>query len=208
MSQTRGSGWLSYIGVMIGVVCLAGMLYAQTPTPYAVTYYNNSNPVPDSTFHIVNPGYDVTTLDPNGKPTSGYLCAMIYVFNNDEQLEECCGCLLTADSEITLSLNKDLLKNPVNGVNVTQHGVVKIISATENNAPCDPTADVNPITPVTELQAWGTHTLKFGSVYPEAEERFQYATLQTFELDFDEYLCSTIYTEGSNKGICTCGYGD
>lgn len=219
MSQIRGSSCLRYIAVMIGVVCLAGMLHAQVsmPTAYELNYYNNSNPVPDSTFHVVNPGYQVSTINFNGKPLNGDMCAMLYVYNNDEELEECCGCLVTPDSELTLSLNKDLLKNPVNGTVVTSHGVVKLISATpQYNSTtdtyyCDPTGEIlpsEPVVPKPELPAWATHTLRFNTQYPEAELRFQYATLNDYELEFDENNCSTIVFNGSKTGICTCGYGD
>jgi hypothetical protein len=212
MSRSR-LGWLSFATLTVMIVCLAaGIAPAQTNDVYQVNYYSHpSNTVgQDSTFHIVNPGTAVTTLDRNGVPVDGQLCANIYVFNSDEQEVECCGCELTADSEITLSLEKDLLGNPVNPRQLNNDGVIKIISGNLNGAPCDPAAETNPITPTPELRAWGTRQQSVGSTTKvvETEEGFAAAPLSTSELTFAENLCSAIQSQGSGKGICSCGYGD
>jgi hypothetical protein len=215
MSRTRGSSWLSYIGVAIAVVCLAGVLSAQQP-PYSLTYYSNpTNSLTelsrDSTFHIVNDGFQVTSLSPNGAPLNGTLCANIYVFNNDEQALACCGCPVTPDSEITLSLTKDLLANVINPFNATQQGVIKVISAPPNVAApvlCDPSAEGGAITPTPELQAWADHVQLNLANLPETESMFAYATLSSFELEYAEKQCSAIHVSGSSYGVCTCGYGD
>lgn len=226
MSQTRGSSCLRYMVVMIGVLCLTGMLSAQntynSDTPYEVGIYNISNPTPDGTLHIVNPGDTVTSLNYDGLPENGNLCAMVYVYNTDEQVEECCGCLLTPDSERTLDFNTDLLGNVLNSGLYTTHGVVKIISASPQVLSgvqfCDPTGDggptnQGPYTPINELSAWVTHTLANKtatgvSIYPEVEDRLQYATLSTFEQEFDQKNCSEAVSGGSGTGVCGCGYGD
>lgn len=210
MSRTR-LGWLSFATLTVALICLAaGIAPAQTNDVYQVTYYNHpgSGGSTDSTFHIVNPGTAVTALDNNGLPTNGQLCADIYVFNNDEQEVACCGCELTADSEITLSLNKNLLDNPVNPGVLTHSGVIKVISGNLNGSPCDPAAEHAPIVPTPELRAWGTRIQTEGSTTPETEEGFAAAPLSASELSFAENLCSSIQAEGSGKGICSCGYGD
>lgn len=207
MSRTRGSSLVSSLGITVALVCLlAGIAAAQST--YSVTYYSNPNPTKwDSTFHIVNPGAAVTSINLDGQPLNGNLCAEIYVYNDDEQVVECCGCLLTPDSEKTLSLNKDLLANPVNSLEVTTDGVVKIISALPNSAgKCDPTGDTT-IVPTLELQNWASH-VQATATNPETEEEFANATLSSLELEYDERLCSAINTSGSKKGICSCGYGD
>jgi len=210
MSRTR-LGWLSFATLTVAILCLAaGMAGAQTNGVYQVNYYSHpaNGTGQDSTFHIVNPGTAVTTLDRNGLPLDGQLCANIYVFNDDEQEEACCGCELTADSETTLSLEHDLLVNPINPVNLSHDGVVKIIAGNLNGSPCDPAAEHNPIAPTPELHAWGTHIQKQGSTVSETEEDFAAAPLSNSELTFAENLCSAIQAQGSGKGICTCGYGD
>lgn len=209
MSRIRSS-WLSFATLTLAIVCLAaGMAAAQTNDVYWVNYYSHPTKGPDTTFHIVNPGTAVTTLNNNGVPTNGNLCADIYVFNSDEQEVECCGCQLTPDSEITLSLSTDLLGNPINPHNVTVGGVLKIVSGNLNGAPCDPGAETTGITPTPELRAWGTHDVPQDSTtFPETEESFAAAPLTGSELTFVESLCSSIEAQGSGKGVCSCGYGD
>src|SRR5580704_8506706 len=120
---------LSASAVFLATVSSAQAQYKASDT-YEVTYYSNSlnNSAPDGTVHIVNPGTAVTKLNADGLPLNGNLCAQIYVLNNDEQEVECCGCKLTPDSERTLSIDRNLLGNPINIHIVTTDGVIKIVS--------------------------------------------------------------------------------
>jgi hypothetical protein len=209
MSRTR-LGWLSFATLTVAIICLAaGIATAQTNDVYQVNYYSHpaNGTGQDTTFHIINTGTAVTSLDRNGLPLNGQICADIYVFNDDEQEEACCGCAMTADSETTLSLEHDLLANPINPAIESHDGVVKIIAGNINGSPCDPAAENNPIVPTPEVRAWATHIQNQASVV-ETEERFAAAPLSTSELTFAENLCSAIQAQGSGKGICTCGYGD
>jgi len=212
MSQPRVLG---YGLLVICVLCLvAGMAVAQEPNDtFQLTYYSNGQvkTISDATVHIVNPGTDITTINKNGEPTSGNLCADIFVYNNDEQAVECCACELTPDSERTLGIRTNLLANPVNSGNVTNDGVIKVISTALVNGTCPtPTGDTT-ITPTAGLRAWGTHWQSQGTEtvnYYETEEEFAAAPLSSFEFEYDELQCSAIVTSGSKKGICSCGYGD
>jgi hypothetical protein len=226
MSRTYGNSWLKYIGVAVVVVCLAGIVCAQIPTTYSINYYSNPSPTTkDTTIKIANPGYQITAVNGNGFPLNGNLCAMIYVFNNDEQVVECCGCMLTPDSRRSISLNGDLLANPVNGNLVTTDGVIEIVSAQPNayiwnpypylQWTCDPTGDSTQvykfpsIVPTLELEAWGSHQqVEPGPAYTETEVDFAYANLNyTAFTNTARYMCSAIGS-GSGKGVCTCGTGD
>jgi hypothetical protein len=162
---------------------------------YKLNYFsNNSGSAPDATVRIDNPGL-----------TYGNLCAMIYVFDADQQLSECCGCVETHNGLRTLSVRKDLTSNPLTG-KVSTTGVVKIVSAAVNNSPCDPTANVSP---KTNLRAWGTHIQNaVGSAYPITETEFTDSTLGATELANLQAQCAFISILGSGQGICTCGYGD
>jgi len=215
MSRTKG---LSYAILAFAAVTLAVSIAAaqQEPTDtFSVSYYSNARVkgLKDATVHIINPGTAITTINQNGKPTSGNLCADVFVFNNDEQAVECCACRLTPDSERTLGIDTDLLANPVNEKNVTNDGVLKIISTepvfVKGVKTCPlPTGDKT-ITPTAGLRAWATHLQQRDkSAYVETEEEFAAAPLSDFEFEFDEMQCSAIATSGSGHGICTCGYGD
>ena len=65
---------------------------------YKLNYFsNNFAGAPDATVRIDNPGV-----------TYGNLCAMIYVFDADQQLTECCGCVETHNGLRTISVRSNL----------------------------------------------------------------------------------------------------
>jgi hypothetical protein len=192
----------------VGLLAITSAAAAQDV--FRVNYFaNNVWGAPDGTVRIDNPGL-----------TYGNLCAMIYVFDNDQQLSECCGCVETHNGLRTLSIGRDLTSNPLTGV-VSQNGVIKIVSAAVNNWPCDPTAGV---TPTPNLRAWVTHiqnpvyataaaalkakTVANPSAYPITETESSDSTLGATELANLQAQCSFVNILGSGHGICYCGYGD
>ena len=209
----RTKSLLTYTVLTASLVFLTAVSFAQTKykrsDTYRLTYYSNAlnSGAPDGTVHIVNPGSAVTKLDADGKPLDGNLCAQIYVLNNDEQEVECCGCTLTPDSERTISINKNLLGNPINVRQVTPDGVIKIVSErTPSSGPCRPDLELANV--AQELQSWDTHIQTLSEGYAETEEEFAPAPLSANELFWLQNQCSAIYTNGSGHGKCTCGYGD
>ena len=162
---------------------------------YKVNYFsNNAAPAPDATVRIDNPGV-----------TYGNLCAMIYVFDADQQLTECCGCVETHNGLRTLSVRSNLTSNPLTGV-VSRNGVIKVVSAAVNNSPCDPTSNV---TPKANLRAWVTHVQNaVGTAYPITETESSDSTLGATELANLQAQCSFINILGSGAGVCSCGTGD
>jgi len=180
--------------VIVGLFTLgAGVASAQDV--YRLNYFaNNFAPFPDETVRIDNPGL-----------TYGNLCAMIYVFDADQQLTECCGCVETHNGLRTLSVRGNLTSNPLTGV-VSRNGVIKIVSAAVNNSPCDPTSNV---TPKANLRSWGTHTQNpVGATFPITETEFSDSTLGATELANLQAQCAFIGILGSGHGICSCGTGD
>ena len=162
---------------------------------YKVNYFsNNAAPAPDATVRIDNPGL-----------TYGNLCAMIYVFDADQQLTECCGCVETHNGLRTLSVRGNLTSNPLTGV-VSRNGVIKVVSAAVNNSPCDPTSNV---TPKANLRAWVTHVQNaVGTAYPITETESSDSTLGATELANLQAQCAFINILGSGQGVCSCGTGD
>jgi hypothetical protein len=186
---------LKTLSIAAAVIGFAATLSAQTAAPgpdtFKVGYYSNANgPLPDGTVRITNVGTNITS------PGSGNLCALIYVFEPDQQLAECCGCLITPDGLLTLSINTNLASNPLTPVTLTT-GAIKIVSA-------GPAAACNPAkpTPVTGIRAWGTH-IQAGGVVTETE--FVDSTLSTGELNLLKNRCGSILTNGSGFGVCSCG---
>lgn len=209
--MSRAKSLLIYAVLTASVVFLAATASAQLKRPdvYQLTYYSNAlnREAPDGTVHIVNPGTAVTSIDPDGRPLNGDLCAQIYVLNNDEQEVECCGCKLTPDSERTISIDKGLLGNPINVRIVTSDGVIKIVSEpAPATGPCRPDKETGSVAPA--LRAWATHIQTVSESYAETEEEFTRPPLSANELFWLQNQCSAIYTSGSGHGKCTCGYGD
>jgi hypothetical protein len=190
--------------VAVAIVGLAviGAGAASAQDVYRLNYFSNANTAgaPDATVRISNPGL-----------TYGNLCAMIYVFDADQQMTECCGCVETHNGLRTLSVNTNLTSNPLTGVK-SRNGVIKVVSAAVNNNPCDPTANV---TPKANLRSWVTHTQNAsplgtfgGSVWPITETESSDSTLGATELANLQAQCAFIGTLGSGQGVCTCGTGD
>src|ERR1700674_3787034 len=99
--------------VLAGVVTL-GASVASAQEVFKVNYFsNNAGTAPDATVRIDNPGL-----------TYGNLCAMVYVFDADQQMTECCGCVETHNGLRTLSVRHDLTSNPLTGV-ISSTGVIK-----------------------------------------------------------------------------------
>jgi hypothetical protein len=161
----------------------------------AVSYFSNAHTsgFADATVRLTDPD-----------ATSGSLCAEIYVFDRDQQLSECCGCLVSPDGLRTLSVNTDLTGNPLTGAK-SRTGVVKIVSADASaNPSCDPTA----ITPKASLVAWSTNIQKqSASAFVVTETTFQLGPLGDDELAGLKSQCSFSSTLGSGQGVCSCGSG-
>jgi len=96
------------------------------------TYYDTTNPfVPCADFTGAGPGNldgtcnsggngdnIIRLINPNGAANGELVgaleqpvCAMIYVFDDDEEMGECCGCPLTSTQLATISVESQLLEN-------------------------------------------------------------------------------------------------
>ena len=206
-----------YILAALAVITVLGVSSAMAqsfPDTYYVNYYSNAHTTgaPDGKVRIDNPGTN------NGSD----LCADVYVFDNTEELIECCGCKLTPDGLRTFSINNDLTANPSNGF-LPSTGVIKVISATTNPNPahpswgkCDPTGGFSftnqkgNIAPTPDLRAWATHIQNRGpsGSFPATAEEFQDSTLASWELAYLQKACFGIRQLGSGRGVCKCGTGD
>jgi len=185
------------VSIAAALMSFAAGLSAQTTEPadsFKVDYFSLANaPEPDGTVQITNVGTNIGAGNP-----SGDMLAVIYVFDSDQELTECCGCKITPDGLLTLSVYNDLTANPLTG-NYLTSGVIKILGATLSSSPASNT-------PLPGLRAWATH------VHPTehntntvTETAFSDATLSAGELKGLEQACSFIYHEGSGAGLCECG---
>ncbi|MGA9259680.1 MAG: hypothetical protein WBV98_24020 [Candidatus Sulfotelmatobacter sp.] len=176
------------ISLMLGIA--SGNAVAQNVgdnSTYFTTYYSNANTsgAPDSTVRIINDG-----------DTGGNLWASIYVFDDSQELQECCSCEVTPDGLLSESVNVNLTANALTGKKPTR-GVIKVISSSSS----DPTADE----PTTGLRVWSTHvqraTATAGAFYV-TETKAADSNLSSGEQALLQNLC---YYDSLLSGLpCSC----
>jgi hypothetical protein len=149
------------LAFLVVALALPGAAWASHGT-YRLTYFSNAHTsgAPDAQVRIINPGASDTELNTVTVPID--LCAMIFVYRPDQEFAECCGCKVTPNGLITLSVNDDLTRNPTHAGDLPT-GVIKIVSTftTTSTAPPGSSPECNPGDPLwesaRELRSWGTH---------------------------------------------------
>jgi len=88
----------------------------------------------DNVLRIVNPTSAATS------PAPGWLCAMIYVYDDIEELEACCGCPVSADQVFSLSVQRGITNNFATNTKKNSQGAIEILSSNPNYqlAPTNP----------------------------------------------------------------------
>jgi hypothetical protein len=195
-----------FVIVVVALALAAGsqVASAQTTDVYTVDYYSNANTrgAQDATVRVINPG----TTDESSTEADDE-CALIYVFDANQEMSECCGCRITPNGLLTLSVNNNLTSNPLLG-SLLHTGVIKIVSSQDPKdddvTPCDPTI----IRPEPTLRAWATHIQnKVGTAFPETEGESQAAVLGVGEQADLAEDCKVLEELGSGAGICNCPPG-
>jgi len=180
----------------------------------------------DALLRIVNAGnFETGTMDHTVDDLAlgtGDVCAYIYVFNDHQQMQECCNCLLTANSLLTFSVINDLTSNPLEAQESLGAGVIKIVGTSTNfaaPATCYQYGGTGGSYFAEGLHAWINHTESmasnqagfkppYGFVTSTSVDEFKYSKIDLGELFAQEDDCFFITTQGSGSGICTCGFGD
>ena len=169
---------------------LGGTALAQDTDSYFLTYFsNNVTNAPDETVRLINDGFTEATI-----------YADFYVFDDSEELTECCSCAITPDGLLSESVRSNLTANPITGIKPTR-GVIKVIASTPPGAaaPGGPATGVNP-TP--GLHGWATHAQKLASGYDLTEGELADGVLSASEEALLEELCMF---DGLLSGKqCTC----
>ena len=155
---------------------------------YFVTYYsNNVKGAPDATVRVINDG-----------DTGGNLWADFYVFDDSQELTECCACVITADGLLSESVQTELTANPLTG-KVPTRGVIKVISSSTS----DPTSTA----PTPGLHGWSTHIQSASkTTYATTEEELGDANLTAAEQTLLQNLC--FYDAQLSGQPCTCTQED
>ena len=192
--------------VLVIALMLGGTASAQKVgdnSVYFVTYYSNalhSDAAPDQTVRIINDG-----------DTGASLWASFYVFDDSEEMQECCSCEVTPDGLTSESVNNNLTSNPLTGI-IKTRGVIKVISSSV--AAIGPASFPN-ITltkftnkPTPGLRVWSTHiqrTTPTAGAYYVSESPAADSNLASSEETLLETLCLFInLLDGVDQGVCSC----
>jgi hypothetical protein len=190
------------------LVVLGGSALAQNVgdnSIYFVTYYSNANTegAPDAVLRIVNDG-DNSTKEVEGVP-NGNLWASIYVFDDSQELQECCSCFVSADGLLSEDVNSNLTGNELTGRAERTRGVIKVVSSSNN----DPTNNVLKA----GLRAWATHIQAANSAPQTQPNRGPFSITEAALADSNlvsaeqqalQQSCSFAITLGSGFGVCSC----
>ncbi len=172
---------------------------------FFVSYFsNNSAGFPDEVVRFINDG-------DQGTSSSGDLWAAFYVFDDSQELSECCACVVTPDGLLSEDVATELTANPLTG-RVDTRGVIKVISSASSSA-ADPA-------PTPGLRGWATHvqtnaptavtrsrTKGTGQGTPTSamtETAFSDADLGQGEQTLLGELCYFAVYLGSGQAVCSC----
>jgi hypothetical protein len=120
------------------------------------------------------------------------------MFDDSEELTECCSCLITPDGLLSESVNVNLTANPMTGMKTTR-GVIKIISSSTES---DVNTGFAPNTPTPGIRAWATHVQKLTSGFAVTETPFADSNLVSSEKLLLEQLC--LFDHRLSGKPCSC----
>lgn len=192
-----------YLLLALTLILTGNALAQGDNSVYFVTYYSNANTsgAPHATVRAINDG-----------DSGANLFASFYVFDDSQELNECCSCAITPDGILSEDVNSNLTANTLTG-RVPKRGVIKVISsAVQATGPAsyanytDPTDFVNSPTP--GLRIWATH-IESGTPagtggFSTTEAQVADSNLAPSEESLLETLCFYVAWLGSGQGICSC----
>jgi hypothetical protein len=147
------------------------------------------------------------------------------VFDTSQAMQACCGCPVTADGLLTLSISGSLALNPAASGQILNDGSIRIIPTLPNAKPpqppqttytyigcdtatsvcCDPTAVSTDyqLIPGSKLVAWAQHV----QTTQTTETAFEAAPADPSDYGGLPTACDGIVKAGSGAGVCTCPSG-
>jgi len=192
---------LALITVTFGGTVFA-QVYHEPPDIFQVHYASNLNKG-DSVINITNTGS--MQYGGAGQPADN-LCINAYTFDAAEEMISCCACLVTPNALQSLSVQNDLLPNPLSAG--TYSSVIIKLVATDalkfDIRFCAP-GKIDPDGAILApgMRAWATtlHALPTGK-YGLTESEFENGGLSVPELVHLTTFCNFIIANGSGFGIC------
>ncbi|MBV9572841.1 MAG: hypothetical protein JOY93_02215 [Acidobacteriales bacterium] len=220
------------IATVLGLASMSMAQSCQAPendenSAYMLAYYSNANfqaaKAPLGELRLANDGDNQFSCPQGGECISGgiispTLYADLYVFDNSQELQDCCSCPITADGIISEDVNSELLYRPVTGF-VNHFGLIKIISSSTG-------PDATQPTPTPGIRGWETHIQALGQfakaplfgtdsvslnnyAIPQGPFAVTETQVQDANLSFAEEvtlttLCKYALILGSGRGQCKC----
>ncbi len=181
----------------------------------------------------------IRLINPNGGANTGItgisehpVCAMIYVFDDEQEMQECCGCPISSAGLMSLSLSYNLTSNGVYGNDDDLYnGVIAVVAAAPNpnittlgspsnfqgctvsqsfacNAGCDPTSSPGyAVTTDNNLLGSRILTITAGSSAPPGLLEIALhddGAGDPANLTYLQAECGQLVGNGSGAGICFC----
>lgn len=131
------------------------------------------------------------------------LCAMIYVFDTNQTMGECCGCPIAPDQTLHGSVKSSLVSNWATSQGPATAGMIQVVSTALNNG--NSCSAAQSYTPTPTLNGWITHAQTFSGISSLTEVGL--TDNGSGDPTAQSYLigqCNFIVSNGSNRGICTC----
>jgi len=195
--KKRGVLLFSTLAVVLMLSLASGNAFAQAQVDpeapvgdasvYFVTYFsNNVAGAPAATVRVINDG-----------DTGANMYADYYVFDDSQELQECCSCVVSPDGIDSESVPGNLLANILTGKPVSR-GVIKVIGSDISGAGLvDPTPGLHgTATHIQPTAAAGTYAI--------TEAPLADANLGVPEQALLQNLCSFAVILGSGTGVCSC----
>lgn len=114
--------------------------YYQTTEPFTACATAGADPdgcnvggSGDNILRLINPNGSANSTLAGGP--QHFVCAMIYVFDDDQEMGECCGCPLTSTQVATFSVEQNLTANFITGGTEeggNGNGSIAIVAASQN----------------------------------------------------------------------------
>ena len=191
-------------------------------------YYDISEPTSIDEFGTGAGDSILTLVNPSGNANFSFgrvtnACAMIYVFDDDQEMGECCGCPLTPAQLETFSFRNNLIADwGISGAEGqdTGNGTIAIRAASINAVGCSSFASPGAISPacnggcdptngyagVPTLLGSITHVQQIGMEPPRVTEvsLFDDGTGDPLNNTYLIQECAALVGNGTGGGICTC----
>jgi|ERR1035438_3459376 hypothetical protein len=188
--------------VVLAITLMLGVAAAQNVgnnSVYFTTYYsNNIAAAPDATVRFINDGV-----------SGANLYASIYVFDDSEELTQCCSCAVTPDGLLSESVKNNLTNHSLRGVTPSR-GVIKVISSSRE---ADASTGFAANTPTPGLRGWATHIQSSANRFPtgpepysQTETQFADSNLTAGEQSMLQQLC--LFDSMLSGEPCTCNPKD